>query len=254
MIQPVILAAGKGTRMRSPIPKVLHTVAGKPMIQWVLEALSKTEDFKKPFIVVNPNGEAAIREVVGESGHLIIQENTDGPGAAIVACMSELLKSTDPVLILYGDHPFITGNSLKAIAELFLRGRPTIAMFTTTLPDFADWRESFLHFGRVIRKEDGLLEKIVEYKNATQDERAVREVNPGDYCIDVRWLAKALPKIRPNPVTHEYYITDLIEIAVTDGVPILTTPLSPEESLGLNSPEDIKRAEKVLKNTTQITN
>ena len=243
MIQPVILAAGKGTRMRSELPKVLIEISGKPLLSWILDALRGTKSYEAPIIVVNPDVKEVVRSCVGTEPQLIVQENPSGTASGVSICMDELKKRGDPVLVLYGDHPFIKSKSLEAIAELFLRERPTLALFTTTVPDFEGWRKAFWHFGKIVRASDGSLSEIVEYKNAKEEQRGILELNPAVYCIDLKWLESALPRVTPNSVTGEYYLTDLIFIAKLENRKVLTCALSPEESLGLNSPEDVTLAE-----------
>lgn len=251
MIHPIILAAGKGTRMKWKHPKVLYEVGGKPMLRWVLEALATARDFEKPIIVIGHKGQQ-VRTRLGSGYQYVVQEELTGTGSAVRACMPLLEGRTDPVLILNGDHPFIRPRSLEAISELFERERPTLTLFTTAVSNFEDWRSAFLHFGRIVRDTNGAFTRIVEYKEASQAERSIREVNPGIYCVERPWLINTLPQIKPNPTTGEYHLTDLIHIAKVAGKRILTLPLSPREALGINSQEDAARAEEFFQGIKSV--
>ena len=248
MIQPIILAAGKGTRMRSENPKALAEVGGISMLGRLLKTFA-TVEMKKPLIVVGWGAEHIKKQFPDE--RFVAQTEQNGTAGAVSVCIPSLVPDDEAVFVLYVDNPFITKQSVEDIRTLFAQEKPAIVLGTTTVPDFSDWREAFLFFGRIVRGEGGELERIVEYKNATEQERAITEINPGFYCIDSAWLKEALPRVKPNPVSGELYLTDIIALAKTDGRRILTVAVSAEESLGVNSPEDALRAEEVTGNLNQ---
>jgi bifunctional UDP-N-acetylglucosamine pyrophosphorylase/glucosamine-1-phosphate N-acetyltransferase len=232
--------------MQSDIPKPLIPVNGEPMLAQVLRAVAGSGIETTPVIVVGA-WTNAIQEYFGETYQYAVQGEPNGTGGAVVSALPYLdtSETAPPVLILYADHPFITGESIAKIATTIIDSSQVLSMYTVTVPDFNDWRQPFLSFGRVLRNEDGEVAQIVEYKNATNEQRAVLEVNPALYCVQASWLKDALPRIGKNDLTGEYYLTDLVSLAVADGYSVATLPLPPHEALGLNSVDDIENAKRV---------
>ncbi len=241
-IQPIILAGGKGSRMKSELPKPLFPFEGKPMIRHVIEALEAAEGFLPPIIVVGHQGDL-IQAELGDRYRYAQQVELSGTATAAKAALP-LLDDETPTLVLYGDNPFISTASIERMRAAFVDARPTMAMFSVDLPDYDDWRGVFTAFGRVKRDENGRVIGVVEYKNATLDERAINEVTPGGNCFDTLWLKAALPRVRPNETTGEYYLTELTEIAIVDGREVHTVPMPPEEAIGINSLEDALQAQR----------
>jgi len=242
-LQTIILAAGKGTRMNSDIPKPLIPVNGEPMLTHVLRAVHDSEVETSPILVVG-SWTVAIQEHYGDIYNYAIQTKINGTGGAVRTALPFLdtSETAPPVLILYADHPFITSQSIDKLAKLSAESQAVLTIGTVTVEDYSDWRAPFNSFGRVVRDGNGEVKRIIEYKNASESERQITEVNPALYCVSAIWLAKALEQIKPNELTGEYYITDLVELAVSDGYKIETTSLAPAEALGLNSLEDIENA------------
>jgi len=246
-IQTIVLAAGKGTRMQSDIPKPLIEVNGKPMLSCVLSAINDSDTETKPVIVVGAWTDA-VQSYLGDSYTYAVQPELNGTAGAVISALPylDVGPTASPVLILYADHPFITGSSIAKIADSMTKSTGVLSMYTVTVPDFADWRQPFLSFGRVLRDTVGQVTEIVEYKNASEEERAVHEVNPALYCVQAAWLKNALPRITKNDLTGEFYLTDLVSLAVADGYIVDTLPLPPHEALGLNSVADIENAKRAV--------
>lgn len=244
MLQPIILAAGKGTRMQSELPKALQPIGGSPMLEHMLRTLSTIEGLRAPLIVVG-HGADKVREAIGEEYTYVLQEDISGTASAVRVCLSHLV-SGDGVLVLYCDHPLLTAQTAERVRDLYENERPTLIQSTVTVPDFTGWRKLFMHWGRIIRAENGSLERIVEYKNATEEERAITEVNPAIYCVDAMWLREVLPRIERNPVSGEYYLTDIVALAKADNKKISTIAVAPEEAIGVNNQEDRALAERFL--------
>lgn len=244
-LQSVILAAGKGTRMNSEVPKPLIPVNGEPMLTTVLCTLEKSLIAHSPVIVVGA-WTNAIQDHYGDAYRYAVQSEINGTGGAVKTALPFLDtgKEAAPVLILYADHPFISSESLTNLHNRVTETKAVLTMYTVTVPDFADWREPFVSFGRVVRDDAGNVDRIVEYKVATAKEQDICEVNPAVYCVQAAWLACALDRIAVNPVSSEYYLTDLIQLAREDGHKIDTIPLPAKESIGLNSVADIENAKK----------
>lgn len=242
-LQPIILAAGKGTRMESAMPKPLFPIEGVPMLTRILAMLEASQVTKEPVIVVG-DWTDAIQEQYGPRYQYAVQTELTGTATAVQAAVPFIDTSAHaaPVLILYADHPFLTADTIKTIAASYQAQHPTLAMCTVTVSDFNDWRQPYMSFGRIVRDTDGQVQKIVEAKNATEAELLLTEVNPALYCVDARWLVATLPKILCNSVTKEYYLTDILEIATLEKEVVVTIPLPPEEALGINSVNDAENA------------
>ncbi len=245
MIQPIILAAGKGTRMGSPLPKTLYPVAGKPMLSYIFDALSKAGNSLLPIVVVGHKGEE-VKQFVGDKATCIEQTDISGTGTAAKVALSIVPEDATKVLIMYGDHPFIQPESIKAIEAAHDDAHAAITFGTVTVKDFSDWRRVFMSFGRVVRNQSGVVQEIKEYKNASEHEQLIHEVNPGFYCVEKSWLADALSQVERDSVTGEYYLTDIISFALYQNKKVETVSLAPEEALGINSPDDVAIAESLL--------
>lgn len=245
MIQPIILAAGKGTRMKSDLPKVLHKLGDKIFLRHVVDAVFAAGKLSDPLIVVGEH-ENLIKEAIGDSHSYVRQDTQRGTAHAVKICEPHLKNKANSIIVLYGDHPLITSKSLDEIAESHIENNPAITFFTTTVPSFEGWYSAFSSFGRIERRGDSI--KIIEKKDATPEQLQITELNPGIYCFNAEWLWNSLPQIKPNNAAGEYYLTDLIALAITYNKPIDTLYLPPEEALGINTPEDLKIAERLAQN------
>lgn len=241
MLQPIILAAGKGTRMRTEAPKALFVVGGRTMLERILESFAQVPNCAPPLIVIGHKSEDVVR-ASGDSQRYVHQSSLDGTASAVKACVPEM-KGGDHVCITYVDHPYLSGESLNRVAHLANEHPEALVLGTVQLPDFEGWRSIYEHFGRIIKNEDGTIDHIVEFKNADEEERAVRTVNPGVYAVSVDWLIPALSRIERNELTGELYLTDIVALAKKDGMRILSVDLPAKEALGINSPEDAELAE-----------
>lgn len=246
MIQPIILAAGKGTRMKSDLPKVLHKLGDKIFLRRVVDAVFAAEKLSDPLIVVGEH-ENLIKDAVGDSHRYVRQDVQRGTAHAVKICEPHLKGKANPIIVLYGDHPLITSESLDKIAESHIENNPAITFFTTTVPSFEGWYSAFSSFGRIERSVNSI--KIIEKKDATPEQLQITELNPGIYCFNAEWLWDSLPQIQPNNAAGEYYLTDLIALAVSHKKPIATLNLPPEEALGINTPEDLQAAKGLIQNT-----
>ncbi len=242
----VVLAAGKSTRMNGHTqgqPKVLLPVGGEPMIKLLLRTVANSGIDPRPVIVVGPGGE--VRKSLGENYDYIVQEEARGTAHA-VQCAEFLFQGVQSVIVLYGDMPFIKGNTLRFLEIVQKENKKSVlTMATITVPDFEGPRKALLSFGRVIRDAADDVQKIVEVKDADEEQLLVREVNPSFFCFDAAWLRKSLSKITAKNAQHEYYLTDLAGIAAAKGFSIATITADPEEAIGVNTPEELKIAEEL---------
>lgn len=244
MTRVIILAAGNGTRMNSDLPKVLVPLNGRPMISYLLESIKLAGIDPRPIVIVSPaNAEIVKSSLVGEEVEFVVQEQQLGTGNAVLCAMEILSPETSRVLVMYGDHPFFKTSSIKKIAA---SDPQPLAMMTTELPDFDDWRHNFYHWGRIIRDDNKQIVQIVEFKDGTEEERMVTEVNPAVMCFNRDWLAKHLPLLDNKNKSGEYYLTDLVKTAFSENRAITSISVEPHEAMGINSQDELKIAEEQL--------
>lgn len=236
-MQAIVLAAGKGTRMKSDLPKVLHTIGDKSMIHHALSRLQEL-GVERPIVVVGHAKERVMAAVHADfpAVQFAIQEEPLGTAHAVRVALP-LLDLKQPTLITMGDQPFLSANTYEELDHVHAAKAAVISVVTAIFPDPAN-------YGRIVRDEDGDVERIVEFKNATPSEKEIQEINLGCYLAQADWLAQAIPDISPNPVTNEYYLTDLIHIAVATRKPVGSYQLEEHrEAMGINSAEELAEAE-----------
>ncbi|MBI2551437.1 NTP transferase domain-containing protein [Candidatus Uhrbacteria bacterium] len=241
----VILAAGKGTRMGQPFAKALTPVGGMPILGHLLETIQSSGLDPLPVVVIGHLGDQ-IRAAMGDRCAYVEQGDPLGTGHAVRMAAPFLMES-DAVMVLYGDHPFISAESLRRIAKEHEEQGNTITLMTTTVPSFEGWHKAFLKWGRILRGADGAVTDIREYKDASENERNITEVNPALYCFESSWLWKHLHKLGNRNAQKEYYLTDLVAMAVAEGASLSTLPIPPEEAVGINTPEELAFAEGLVK-------
>jgi bifunctional UDP-N-acetylglucosamine pyrophosphorylase/glucosamine-1-phosphate N-acetyltransferase len=205
----IILAAGKGTRMKSNRVKVLHPLAGLPMISYPVQA-AQTFAPEKLIVVVGHQGDA-VEKILSAAGISIVrQEEQLGSGHAVAVTEDALRTFTGTVLIMCGDVPLIKVETLKHFLQSHLDSRAVVSVLTVMVEDPAG-------YGRVVRSEAGAIQAIVEHRDATEAERAIREINTGIYCCESPFLYHALTKIGRNNDQGEYYLPDIIALAINEG-------------------------------------
>jgi len=234
----IVLAAGKGTRMMSDLPKVLSKVKGKAMITHLLESVEKSKIDKKPIIIVGYKKELVIKEL-GNKYEYIDQEEQLGTGHAVSLAKNYLNSKAENIIVLYGDQPFTSAETIKKINEKHNKSGEKITMATVKVTDFNDWRSCFKNFSRIIRDRNGKIIKDVQVKDASEEEKKITEVNPCYYCFDAIWMWKKLDTLKNDNAQKEYYLTDLIKIATASGMGIESINIEPNEALGANTKEEL---------------
>lgn len=242
-IKIVILAGGKGTRMKSEFPKVLAPLKGRPMIQYVLESVEKSGVDGRPCIVLG-YGRDLVRAKLGENYDYAIQEEQLGTGHAVLSAENHI-KDAENVLVLYGDNPYISPKTIRGLAEEHLKHKNMLTMATVKLPDFADWRAFFYsNFSRIVRDENGKILRSVEFKDANEEEKKITEVNPCYFCFDAKWMLQELKNLKNNNAQKEYYLTDLVKMAMDEKQNIESVTVDPSEALAVNSRDELELLEK----------
>lgn len=240
----VVMAAGKGTRMKSDLPKVLVPVAGRPMVEYVLDALAAA-GMSRVIVVVGYRADDVRRALAGREGLTFVHQTEQlGTGHAVMVCKEALDGHDGPVLVVAGDSPMMQAESVAALLDDFAR-RPASCLLGTT------HKENPAGLGRVIRDEDGQFQAIVEEKDATEAQRLVTEVNMSYYVFNCRDLLETLSQIRPNNAQGEYYITDCPGVLKAAGKAVRAADvLKPCESLGINTVEELAVVEDAIRRRT----
>src|SRR5688500_13363453 len=238
-VTAVLLAAGQGTRMKSDLPKVLHSLCGKPMLWHVLEAL-KDAATEKPVVIVGQGAEE-VKRYLGDSAECVVQEPQLGTGHAALQAESLLTGKTDYVIVTYADMPLLHGDTFQRLLKTQRLNSGPLSLLTVIADDPRG-------FGRIVRKVDGTVQAIVEEYVATPEQQKIRELNVGAYCFKADWLWEALRRIEKNPKKGEYYLTDIVEIAVRDNLPVQAVVHDDfMETIGINSRVHLAEAEAALR-------
>jgi bifunctional UDP-N-acetylglucosamine pyrophosphorylase/glucosamine-1-phosphate N-acetyltransferase len=234
----VILAAGKGTRMKSELPKVLHTVEGKPMVQHTIER-ARRAGVGEIIIVVGYKRELVMEALKDWDVNFAIQEEQRGTGHAVAQARPYLEGFDGNVVVLYGDMPLLSEETIRSLIQRRDETGAAGVILTIVLDNPPD-------FGRIVRDETGRVVRVVEVKDATPEQLAIKEVNVGAYCFDCQALLPALGQLRDDNAQGEFYLTDVVEILARDGhrVETVVTP-NLEEALGINDPVHLAFAEKL---------
>ena len=244
-VKIVILAGGKGTRMQHDLPKVLIPLQSKPMIQYLLRSVEQSAICEKPCIVIGYARELVKKEL-GDKYYYAVQEEQLGTGHAVL-CAEKYIKDADSVLVLYGDNPYITPGTIQKLAQKHSESKNKITMATVQLPDFKDWRAFFYkNFSRIIRDKNGKILKSTEFRDASDEEKKVTEVNPCYFCFNAKWLLKELKALKNNNVQKEYYLTDLVKIAIQKKENIESIIINPNEALAINSKDELELVERIM--------
>ncbi|RJP70786.1 MAG: bifunctional UDP-N-acetylglucosamine diphosphorylase/glucosamine-1-phosphate N-acetyltransferase GlmU [Candidatus Abyssobacteria bacterium SURF_17] len=233
-----ILAAGQGTRMKSDTPKVLHKVCGRPMIDYIVRTARNLKP-ARTYLIVGFK-EELVRQFFGKSVHYITQSQQLGTGHAVLQARDRLFGYDGDVLVLYGDVPLITEQTLLALLK---KHRETAADATLVTARVSDPTG----FGRIIRNRSGKLSRIVEEKDATAAQKRIRDINPGIYCFKAPCLLDALSKISTGNKQQEYYLTDVIEILAKEHKRLETISTDDEiEIMQVNTRKHLAQANRIL--------
>ncbi len=239
-ITAVILAAGKGTRLKSELPKVLHEICGRPMLAYVLDACRQA-DVRRCVVVVG-HRQDLVRAALADDADAVwvTQEPQQGTGHAVMVCR-EQIRNYEHVLVLCGDGPLIRGEVVREVVERHVAEDAAATLATAVLDDPTG-------YGRIVRDAGGRFRGIVEHADATPEQRQIREVNPSYYCFRVADLMPALDQLRPNNKKGEYYITDVLGLFVAAGKKVLAiSSVRPEDIYSINSRRELALVNRVMR-------
>ncbi|MDF2855332.1 MAG: glmU [Neobacillus sp.] len=238
----VILAAGQGTRMKSKLYKVLHPVCGKPMVQHVVDQINKLNI--KEMVTVIGHGAEKVKAQLGEESKYALQEEQLGTAHAVMQAESILAGKEGVTIVICGDTPLIKAETMESLFEHHQKFAAKATILTARIEDPTG-------YGRIIRDEEGIVEKIVEHKDATETERTVNEINTGTYCFDNYALFEALKNVSNENVQGEYYLPDVIEILKKQGEVVTAYETDEfEETLGVNDRVALAEAERIMRTRT----
>lgn len=235
----VILAAGKGTRMKSELPKVLHQIKGRPMLSYAVATAQKLQP--QQIVVVTGFGADLVQSEMGDDLVYALQEPQLGTGHAVMCAMPSVAKTATEVIVTYGDMPLLTAETLDKLRQV-RQERQCAATVLTAIID------SLPPFGRIVRDAAGQFLRIVEDRDCSEEQKQIPEVNLGIYCFAVEPLRKALAGLNTNNAQGEYYLTDVLELLLGDGHQVVTvTTTDQKQAMGINNLDDLAQVESYLR-------
>jgi UDP-N-acetylglucosamine diphosphorylase/glucosamine-1-phosphate N-acetyltransferase len=240
-VSTVILAAGKGTRMKSDLAKVLHSLCGKPMLAYSVN-VARAVGAEKIAVVIGHQADV-VRETFKDQGLIFVEQREQlGTGHAVLQAKDIFRSYHGTVIILCGDVPLLSASKVMELLEYHISGKAVVTVLTTIL-------DNPYGYGRVIKAgNEGKVLKIVEEKDALPDEKTINEINTGIYCADCSFLFEAVEEIGDENVQKEYYLTDIVGIACKKGFNVRSfVTANAVEVMGINTPEDLERASEYLK-------
>lgn len=233
----VILAAGKGKRMKSELPKVLHPIAGRPMLNYVINA-AKGSGLKRIIVVVSPKIKRHFTRVANNI-ELVVQREQLGTGHALEKATKVLRDYDGLLLVLCGDTPLITSSTLRAFMKFHQSSQTAASILTARI-------NNPMGYGRIIRTEERV-ERIVEDKDASAEEKKVNEINTGIYCFEMKKIRSVLPLLKRENKQREFYLTDVVEHLNRTGEKVVSFETNEEEIIGVNSRKELAEVERVVR-------
>jgi bifunctional UDP-N-acetylglucosamine pyrophosphorylase/glucosamine-1-phosphate N-acetyltransferase len=238
----IVLAAGEGTRMRSSLPKVLHPICGRPLLGHAL-AVADALDAVTTAVVLAANTIEQVRAQLGPRYQYAVQAERLGTGHAVLQARDLLLHASDDVLVLYGDTPLLRAETARKVVAARRESGALLSLLSFHAHPPTG-------YGRVLRDADGQVLALIEERNATPEQRAISEGNSGIMCFDSAWLWDAIERIERNPVKGEYYLTDLVEMAVAErgrGSAVAIAADDEREAWGVNDRDQLAQAAAVMR-------
>ena len=235
----LVLAAGQGTRMKSKLPKVLHKVCGKSMVNHVIDTLRKV-NIDDVNVIIGTGAELVRKNTEEKNVSYSLQEETLGTGHAVI-CAKEFLKDKKGIVIIAnGDAPLIEPETLENVINSHISEKNYGTIITSIIEDSTG-------YGRIVRNNEGNVEAIVEHKDCNEEQLKIKEVNAGMYIFDIEELLQALDKLNNNNAQNEYYLKDVIEIMAKKGLKVGSVVSPFEETLGINSRVQLAEVESIMR-------
>ncbi len=241
----IILAAGMSSRMNTMLPKVLHEVCGRPMLEYVLDAC-RAADIGKIIVVVGYGKEQVIERYKDCSDVIFVEQaERKGTGHAVMCCVEHMADFDGEVLVLCGDAPLIKPETVKTLIDKHESENAAATLATTFM-------EEPFGYGRIARDSYGNIQGIVEENDCTDEQRKIQEVNPAYYCFDAQTLLESLDEIKPNNAKNEYYLTDAVRITIGKGHRVIAvTAVAAEDCIGVNNRVQLSEASKIMQGRIQ---
>ena len=236
----VILAAGKGARLGcADIPKAMLPIGGKPMTAYLVETLESMGFTKEQIVLVVGFQKEKVKEYFGNQVTYAVQDEQLGTGHAVAVAEPYIRNKFDHTVVVYGDMPLISANSTGRLVQNHTNNNTPMTMLTALTPDFAGDHAPFAMFGRVVRNSNGEFEKIVEWKDASEKQLEITELSTGIFCFQTDWLFENLRRLNADNVQKEYYLVDLVALAMESGG-VSTAEVSLSEVYGVNTAKDLE--------------
>jgi len=236
----IILAAGKGTRMKSSLAKVLHPLYGKPMLTYPV-AVAREVGSEKIVVIIGYQAELVIKTIKDKGLIFVYQKEQLGTGHAVLQARDRFLDFDGTILILCGDVPLLTSSTVRALLNHHFSRNATVTVLTTML-------DTPTGYGRIVKERKDNILKIVEEHDATSEEKKIKEINTGIYCVESSFLFEAVADIGNKNVQGEYYLTDILEITRKRGYTASAFIADdPVEVMGINSLDDLEMASRIIK-------
>ncbi|RJQ31910.1 MAG: bifunctional N-acetylglucosamine-1-phosphate uridyltransferase/glucosamine-1-phosphate acetyltransferase [Actinobacteria bacterium] len=236
----IILAAGQGTRMKSSLPKVLHNVCGKSMIYYVLSSAYSVKPARCILVLGHGNKEVSQQLPEQFPAKTVIQRQQLGTAHAVSVAVKKLGGHKGDILVLYGDTPLITPQTLKSLVRTHQKNKADVTMLTTIL-------DNPTGYGRIVRSKDGRFAAIVEQADASSNQKKIKEVNPGIYIFKATKLLSFIKKVSKNNAQGEYYLTDVVGYLASAKAKVETLDVCADEVQGINSLAELALAEKIMR-------
>jgi len=236
----IVLAAGRGVRMQSELPKVCHELNGQPLIQHVLNSVFAA-GIKNVYVVIGHKADLVREQCKDFSVTFVEQTERLGTGHAVKQVEPFLKDGSQTLIVLNGDTPLITSDTIKKVINHHKKSKSKATLLTAEFTDPAG-------YGRIIRNDDGIVVKIVEDKDASLSEKSVREINTGTYCFEMKHLFSSLKKLKPDNAQGEYYLTDTIKLLNDSDIGVSAVVAEDyRETLGINTVSDLEAASQIMK-------
>lgn len=241
----VVLAAGQSTRMNTRLPKVLHEVCGRPMLDYVIDAC-RAAGTKRIYVVVGYGKDQIIDRYRGQTDLVFVEQAEQrGTGHAVMCCREHLKGFGGHTMVLCGDAPLIRKETLQILLDKHLTESSAVTVATAVLADAGG-------YGRIVRDAYGNIQGIVEHNDCTESQRQIREINTGYFCYQTPLLLEALGKIQPNNVKKEYYLTDVLHVLLGQGhKATAVTAVAEEDAMGVNSRVQLAQVGKIMQQRIQ---